>query len=890
MFQHGGQKGLSDSYPLIFKCLLLSILFFPAALTITAQQTTSIQPADSLIEMDTISFSDQVTIPDSTARKEEKPVLETEVNYASDDSMRISVSSQTIFLYKNATVDYQNIALKAGYIEFSLKSNTVTATGMPDSAGVMAEKPVFSQGSETFDADTLQYNFRSRKGLIKYIVTKQGEGFLHSERTKRLESGEIHVSRGKYTTCDEDHPHFYIRLSKAIAIPEKRIVSGPAYMVMEDIPLPLALPFGFFPNTNNRAAGLLIPTYGEETQRGFYLKNGGWYFTFGDHVDLTLQGTVYSRGTWGITGASVYTVRYRYNGRFSAEYFNNRVKDDPLFSPSKDFRVNWTHNQDPKANPTRQFRASVNFSSTSFEKNHSNNVSDYLTSTKQSSISYSKNWPGSPFTFTANMQQSQNSKSNQINLTLPSMAFNMNRIYPFRRKNTTGKPNWFENIQVSYSSKLENRITAPDSTFFTQRTLNNMKNGFSHTVPISLANFKVLKYINITPTVSYNGVLYSSYISKKMRTDSIFLTELVTDTIQKFTYAHAVTTSLGISVNPKIYGRFDSRRPDSYVAAVRHVMSPSASFSFAPDLSSIMPDYYRTVGYPHTIAKPFASQTYSVYENYLYGTPTINGRSGSFSFGLNNNIEMKVREKSDNTGKDKKVSILDNLNFSTAYNPFAREFNWSPVNMTGSTKLFNRKLDLRFGATFNPYAIDSVGKRMNSLLINRTGKLFRTTRGYLNVGFRLQSAAGSKMKTADSEVTEEIDPRSSDEPGLLDESLGYFADDVVNFDIPWTLNVDYDWSFSKEGIKANYTHTVRLDGDISLTPKWKVGIQTGYDLVKKEVTITNISVHRDLHCWEMRFSVVPFGERKSYSFTINARSSILRDVKYNKSKSWYDSF
>jgi hypothetical protein len=881
-----------------YKVLLSGLLFSLCLVSSFAQQPADtlnppqITPADSSAQVQDSTVTDTLT---GKAAEKKKTFLEAEVKYSSDDSISISLGEQKIHLYKNAAVDYQNINLKADYLDFDLNTKIVSANGLVDTSGQIAGKPVFTQGTEQFNSDTMRYNFESHKGLIKYIITKQGEGFLHSDRTKRLKDGDIDVSKGKYTTCDAPHPHFYIRLSKAIVIPDKKIVSGPAYMVLEDIPLPLALPFGFFPNTTTRSSGLLIPTYGEEQNRGFYLRNGGWYFVLGDHVDLTLLGTLYSRGSWGLTANSVYKTRYRFNGRFSVDFMVNKVNDDPEFSGSRDFKVVWSHTQDPKANPTRKFSANVNFSTNSYEKNHSYNVNEYLTNTKTSSISYAKSWPGSPFNFTANLQQSQSSKTHMINLTLPTMTLNMNRVYPFRSKKSTGKPNWFENIQISYNAKLQNQINAKDSAFFTQKTLNNMKNGFAHSIPISLENIKLFKIIHISPSISYNGVLYTSYLQKRNLSSAdtgMFHSTVVTDTIHKLTYAHSVSTSLGISVSPKIYGMFLSKNPNSHIIAVRHVMTPSASFSFAPDMSGLMPNYYRKIAYPNTITLPSRQTEYSIYEGYVYGTPSVNGRSGSLSLSLNNNLEMKVRAKNDTTQKEKKVSILDNFNFSTSYNPFVHSFNWSPVNMTGSTKIFNKQMDLRFGATFNPYALDSLGNRINRFLINENGRLFRTTRGYIDIGFNLKSAAADKNKgkstpePSSPDYTDESNPSGE----LFDETTGYYSGAYVNFDIPWSINVDYSWSFSKERFVASYTHTIRLNGDISITPKWKVGLNSGYDFVTRKVTTTNFSINRDLHCWEMRFSVVPFGQRRSYSFTINAKSTILRDVKYNKSKSWYDNF
>jgi hypothetical protein len=862
-----------------------------------AQESDQIGPGQAALLIDTTgSRTDSIHVDTLShiTRESKKNVLEAPVVYAAQDSFIIMIGDQKTYLYKGGTVDYQNISLKADYINFNLGTSTVLAAGMVDTAGQIVGKPIFTQGDEELKSDTLRYNFKTHKGIIKYIITKQGEGYLHSALTKRLEDGEIHISKGKYTTCDNPHPHFYIRLSKAIAIPQKKIVSGPAYMVMEDIPLPLALPFGFFPNTTTRASGLLIPTYGEEMSRGFFLRDGGWYFAISDHIDFTVLSKIYSRGTWGLTALSDYKVRYRFSGRFNIEIVNNRVNDDPSFRRSRDFKIAWNHSQDPKANPSRQFTASVNFTSSAYDKNQSNNINDYLTNTKNSSISYRKSWPGTPFNMNANLQHSQNSKNKTVDLMLPVMTFNMNSVYPFRSKNDNdGKYNWLQNIKVSYAAKLKNQIKSTDSTLFTTNTLKNMENGFTHSLPISLDNIKLLNFINISPGISYNGVLYTKYIVKQpvISDTNLFSHEVVTDTVYKLTYAHAMSTSLGISASPKFYGTFQSTRPNSYIAVVRHVITPSVSVNYTPDMSKLMPNYYRTVATGRSVTQPVQYSEYSVYEGQPYGTPTVNGRSGSVAFALRNNLEMKVRARNDTTGELKKVSILDNLNFSTSYNPFAKIFHWSSLNMTGSTKLFSKKVDIQFGATFNPYALDSTGKQvLNKFLIREKGKLFRTTRAYVNLGFNLKSAAGDKKGTSSA-------PPPPGEPGeesnstldYLDESAGYYGD-YVDFDVPWSLNVDYSWNLSKERNIANYTHTIRFSGDISLTPKWKIGLNTGYDFVAKEFSMTNFSIHRDLHCWDMRFNVVPFGDHRSYSFTIAAKNAILRDLKYNKRRSWYDNF
>jgi hypothetical protein len=536
----------------------------------------------------------------------------------------------------------------------------------------------------------------------------------------------------------------------------------------------------------------------------------------------------------------------------------------------------------------------VNFSSTSFEQKQSTNINNYLQNQKTSSIAFSKNWPGRPFNFTANLNGTQSSKTRMVNMTLPTMTFNMNRIYPFRGKNNDGKYNWFENIQVSYSSKFENKINSPDSLLFTNNVWNKMQNGFSHNVPISLAGIKLFKFINITPSVNYSGVLFPSYIRKTARADtSMFLANsLRIDTIHKLTYAHSYSASLGISASPKIYGMFESTSPTSYIAAVRHVLTPSISMSFTPDMSGLVPNYYREVVSPATITQPVQYTKYSVYEGQIYGTPTVNGRSGSVGLGLGNNLEMKVRSKSDTTGEGKKVVLIDNLNLSARYSPFNKDFKWSTVGLTGSTSLFKNKLNLQFNSTFDPYALDSAYNRVDKFLINEKGKLFRTTNASVSIGFSFQSAKGDKKKKEGTEAVVD-DPFANEAyPGYdsFNEAGGAYTSEYVDFEIPWSLTVNYDWSYSKSKAEAFYTHTVRLRGDISITPKWKIGANTGYDIEAREFTTTNISIHRDLHCWEMRIGVVPFGAIKSYSFTINVKSTMLRDLKYDKRQSWYDNY
>jgi lipopolysaccharide assembly outer membrane protein LptD (OstA) len=848
-------------------------------------------------EPDTLISPEQQVPEDTTAgitAKKKKSPIEAEVLYNSRDSFKISIEEQKVYLFGEAKVNYQNIELTADYIVFDMSNNIVLATGLTDTLGKVTGKPVFKQGNETFQSDTLRYNFETRKGVIKYIFTKQGEGYLHSKQTKRLADGQIHMKSGKYTTCDAEHPHFYIGLTRAIAIPEKKIISGPAYLVLEDIPLPLVLPFGFFPNTKERSSGLLIPTYGYEQRRGLYLRNGGWYFAINDYVDLSITSDIYSHGTWGLSASSKYVRRYKFSGSFSGQYYQNVIENEtPVPTKSTDYSIRWSHTQSPKANPTRSFSASVNMSSSSYDKNQSYNMTDYVTNTKSSSITFSKRWPGTPFNLAASLNHSQNSLNNSVNMNLPKVSFNMSRIYPLRFGKSSGKFKWFENIQLSYSANFENRISATDSTLFTENTLLGMKNGFTHSIPVTMANLKLFKLINISPSLNYKGVMYGSHIEKSVPDTAFFYKGgkggLVVDTVRGLNYAHALVPSISFSVNPKLYGMIQSANEESYFMALRHVITPSVSFGFTPDVTALMPDYYRNVKYPTSVQVKPEEYEYSIFENYIYGTPMEAGKSGSVSFGLNNNLEAKVRPKNDTTGTPKKITLIENLNFATSYNPFAEEKRWSNISMTGSTRLLQNKINLRVNSTFSPYALDSLGRESNLYLLKEAGKLARLTRAGIDISMSLRSQSGGKKEEDKQEEDKQEAPESRTPDMLRSEDQEIYGD-YVDFSIPWSLSVAYNWSYSKPGLaeSKNIIRTVRVSGDISLTKKWKIGGNTGYDFEEKKITVTNLSIHRDLHCWEMRFAIVPFGPHKHYSFTINAKSAILRDLKYDKKKSWYD--
>ena len=854
--------------------------------------------SDSLQASDT-TLTDSLSVVKKPAEKKSDR-LEDKVTYSSTDSMRVEIQTQKLHLYGDAKVDYENIELKAYYIMLDLAKSEVFAKGITDSLGNTSGKPDFKQGSKSFQSDSIRYNFDTKSGIIYHMVTKEGEGYLHSEKTKRHPDEHIHLENGKYTTCDADHPHFYLALTKGIVIPDDKIITGPAYLVVADVPIRFfGIPFGFFPNTTERASGILIPTYGEERGRGFFLRDLGWYQVLGDYADWRIQADAYTSYSWAVRNTVSYKWRYHFNGNFSFNYAVNDNKNELNYPKKKDYSLRWSHRQDAKANPTQNFSASVNFSSSEYDRYHSYNSSDYLNTSTNSSISYTKRWPNTPFNLSLSANANQNRQTEKVDLNVPTGSFNMSSIYPFRSKNGAGDYKWYENISLTYSSNFKNQVNTYNNVVFEPETWkDSLKNGFEHSVPLAI-NFKLGKLVTITPSINYRGVLFTQYskYSNVVEYDSTSGDYVKNKIVyNKLKYEQAVNPSVSVSFTPKFYGILNSTKEDSYIEAIRHVMSPTASFSFVPDMRKINNvDYYDTLHYFNNRQNRWESVPYSWYDGQLFNPPAINGRSGSLRLALNNTLEMKVRPKNDTTGESKKVTLLDNLNFATSYNPFKDSPRWEDISMVTGTRLFD-KLDIRVNGRFSPYALDSLGRKKDEFYIkNHRGKLARFVSLSVNTSFGIRSAqGGDENKTDENEVqgtNEDVfydDYYLEDDPDFIPgSSIGNYVD----FDIPWSLNINHSFSIidNPQG-KPNITHTMNLSGDISLTSKWKIGGQMNYDLEQKKVSYTTLNIYRDLHCWEMRFTVVPFGTRTSYSFTIQAKGSLLRDLKYEKKPNWYDRF
>ncbi|MFO7830003.1 MAG: putative LPS assembly protein LptD [Bacteroidales bacterium] len=845
--------------------------------------------AKDILKNDTISN-------DSVRTRKSENIIESKVIYDAKDSIVLSRDNKKVYLYKEASIEYGDVVLEADFIEYDQEKNVVFAMGMEDSTGTLVGKPVFTERTDKFEAKTIKYNFKTKKGYIEEVFTEEEQGYLHSEVTKKLDDNNFLMKNGKYTTCDNpEHPHFYLSMSKAKVIPGEKIISGYSYLVLEDLPLYfVGIPFGFFPSQQEQSSGIMIPAYGEDNSLGFFLRDGGYYFGISDKMDLSITGDFYSLGTWGTDLNYRFKKRYKFNSNLSASY-KETVKSEqglPDYFKSNDFQVRWSHSQDPKANPTSKFNASVNFSSSSYDKLHSRDVQNLSRNTKNSSISYSKNWPGTPFRLNADLRGSQNSKNNSVDLTLPVITFNMDRQYPFRRKNPTGSMKWYEDIEVKYSSKLENRLSTKDSLLFTETKFSDFRNGFQHDIPVS-TNFKLLRYFNLSPQVKYTGIIYPNYINRYWdpnyyNESSDSYGKIITDTISEIKYAQLFEPSVSLSVGPNIYGMFRAKNPNAKIIALRHVITPSASISYRPDMGDMISQYYGT--YQIFQGGKYKEVEYSKFENGIYPFPSAPGESGTVSLGLNNNLEMKVRSDKDTSATEKKIKLLESLRFSSGYDLFADSLHWSPITISGRTSILENKIRINFGASVDPYAINSKGKTYNEFEWNKNGKIGRMTRADFSLDFSFKSKKGESDKEQSSSTGRAGNRFDEDyyrniEMAEYQEQIGTYVD----FDIPWNFSANYKFVFSKPGHEKKVTQTLSLSGDFNLTPKWKISFRTNYDLSENELSTTSINIHRDLHCWEMRFSWIPVGLRQSYSFQINVKASTLKDfLKLPKRKSWYD--
>lgn len=841
---------------------LASEIIFGQNLFITAIDTTG-QPGDSI----RIVY-DSAGIPIDTIRNDSaqsKPLFDDLVKYDADDSVRFSIQEKKVYLYGNGFVKYLTTELRADYIELDMDKKLAMATGVPDSVGKLKGTPKFKDGGQEFESTELHYNFDTKKGYVTEIITQEGEGYIQGKTTKKMSDSVYCVKHGMYTTCDEhDHPHFGLNMSKAKMIKDKKIFVGFTNLELEGIPLPIFIPFGFFPITKKATSGIIMPTYGEERMRGFNLRGGGYYIYINDYIDMNITGDIYTNGSWGLQYATQYRKRYKFNGNLNFTISKNYVSEKglPDYQESSDWSVRWTHTQDGKANPYSSFSASVDMSSANNNYYNANTVDGIANQRKQSSISWSKKWPESPFSLSGSFNHSQNSRDTSIAITLPNLSLRMTQIYPFRKKGKSGEMKWYDNIGVSYSAELRNSIQTKEDKLFKSSFERDWSNGFKHNIPISL-QFKIAKDVTFTPSLNYNGYLNLKTIEKIWIPDtSANGGQFITRDVPGLNYSHDYSASGSIGYTPTIYGMF-MFKPGCKVVAIRHMIRPSISASYTPAIKPLG-------NYKKSYFDGEKEVEYDIHEGLTYRPNTTGGKqSGSISFSLDNNVEMKVRNDKDTTGDEefKKVKLLESFRLSISYNPFADSMNFSNISINARTKILNNKVDLNFSGTIDPYAIDTNNVKYNKY----HGKLGRLTNATISTNFSFSADNGQNKEKKN-------------------DLVGGFYDDYMDFDVPWNISISYNFTYSRPSPYRSPTisQIVNFSGDLSLTPKWKINFQSGYDIKNKEVTSTSFGITRDLHCWEMTFNCMPFGQHQSYNFEIHVRSSLLRDLKLTKRDSWYD--
>ena len=856
--------------------------------------------------------------------------IDAPVKYSADDSLTYEAGTGRAFLFGNSHVEYQNMDLKSDRISMVLDSSLVHATGSLDTLGRKFGTPVFKMGSDEYQSDTMAFNFKTKKGLISQVYTQQEDGYLTSELSKRGASGELFLQHGRYTTCDEPHPDFYIALSRAKVRPGKDVVFGPAYLVVCDVPLPLAIPYGFFPFTKSYSSGFIMPTYGDEMERGFYLRDGGYYFAISDKMDLKLLGEIYTKGSWGLSGASNYRKRYRYSGSFFASYQNtiNGEKNMPDYVKQTSFKVQWSHRQDQKASPYMNFSASVNFATSSYEKNNLTsmyNPQSMTQSTRTSSVSWGTTFSSIGLSLSSTVNLNQNMRDTTIAMTLPDLNISLSRFYPFKRKKAAGKERWYEKLAVSYTGHFSNSISAKEDKVLHSSLAKDWRNGMQHSIPLS-GNFTLFDYININPSFNFTDRTYLNKVDKSW--DDVNQRE-VADTINGF--YNVYNWNFSVSASTKLYGFFIPNRKlfGDKVQAIRHVVTPSVSFSYAPDFSASRYGYYKT--YQKTDKDGNVSLVeYSPFQNGLYGVPG-RGKTGSISFDLSNNVEMKINSESDTTGLGKKISLIDELGGSMSYNMSAKVRPWSDLSTRLRLKL-TKSYTLNLNAVFASYVYeaDSVGATPR-LSEHQTywglGKIGRFQGISQNLSYTLDNSKitnlikrlrGEKVEKKDdnrnrrSDEDDDLDDLDDDIETNLDNSLeegkhgarkenagkgetdedGYLA-----FSLPWSISLGYGITMREDNNvkRFNYqtmrypykfTQNLNISGNLRLSDGWNISFSSGYDFDNKKISMTTASLSRDLHCFNMSCSVV-LAPYASYNFSFRCNASTLTDaLKYDKRSSY----
>ena len=885
---------------------------------------------DSLL-LDSMPEHSFTILPDTTRKDTVKVdttkndnVLDAPVKYEAKDSIVFDYGKSRAHLYGDSKVNYQNLELDADEIDISIDSSLVYAAGRKDSTGVIQGKPLFKQGSDEYEPDKIAYNFKTRKAFVTNVYTQEGEGFMQTIDGKRDSSGVMYIRHGKYTTCDAEHPHFYLSLSRAKMHPGKNVIFGPAHLVVEDVPLPIAIPYGFFPFKQKYSSGFIMPTYGDEMNRGFYLRDGGYYFAINDYVDVKLLADLYTKGSWSLSAQSTYRRRYKYNGNLyiSYQYTHEGEKNFPDEVTSKSFKVTWSHRMDAKANPTQSFSASVNFATSSYERNNLTsmyNPESYTQSTRTSSLSYSKSFPNIGLNLSGSFNLSQNMRDSSISVTLPNLTVSLNRFYPFKRKKMVGKERWYEKIAMSYTGNLSNSINTKENLLFKSSLIKDWRNGMRHQIPIS-ASFSILKYINVTPSFNFTDRMYSHKVMQSWDQDNQRVNR---DTIYGF--YNVYNFSMSVSANTKIYGMFYPMpwAGGKKIYAIRHVLTPTVSFSYAPDFSNPSFGFYDS--YVKTDANGNVSTvSYSPFSGAVYGT-VGSGMTGNVSVDISNNLEMKVRSKKDSTGM-KKISLIDEYGLNMSYNMAAKVRPLSDLNMRVRLKL-TKNYTFSMNAVFATYAYE-FDKNGNVRVGEKTeysqGRFGRFQGMTQNLSYTFNNQSLKKLvglfskshrslntDTEDDEDDDEydeddtdpemqnVDPerkrgrmgaKNSEKSGEIDE------DGYLKFSMPWNLSVSYGITM-RENTSApinpnrmrypyKFTQTLNFSGSVRISEGWNINFSSGYDFNYKKLSMTTASLSRDLHCFAMSASVVVF-PYTSYNFTFACKAGTLADaLRWRKQSSY----
>ena len=830
------------------------------------------------------------TTSDTVRRKRKaQPAFNDIIKGKATDSVVFDARNNLIYSYRDGDVTYQGMNLKADFMRVDMQSKDVFAHGYADTTETgepTKTHPEFSDGGSPYSMDTITYNLDSRKAKIKGIATQEGDGWLVGGSVKMHPDESIHIGDGMYTTCDEvDHPHFYLAMTRAKVIPGKKIIAGYSYLVMEDVPIYFpGVPEAFFPISTGPKSGILMPTYGEDA-KGFFIRDLGYYFTLGEHMDLAIRGGIYTLGSWEVSARSQYVKRYKFRGNFNLQYSSIRSgeKGQPDFVKQNNYRIQWTHSQDPKANPGSTFSASVNLTSSGYSRYSATQVSDILATQTNSSISYSKNWEGTPFSLALNLAVSQNSRDKTISVTLPTITFNVASFNPFKRKEAVGKTRWYEKIKMSYSMKMTNSVNTTESEIFTKETLKKMKNGIQHTIPIS-TSLTLFNYINISPSFNYTERWYFKKVSQQWNNETHKLETLDPE----YGFWRLYNYNASVSANTTIYGTYVAKKKERKLQAVRHTLTPNFGLSYAPDFSRQKYGFYETVQTDTT----GRFKVYSPFTDNAYGVPG-SGQSFALTFGLSQSLEAKIRTKD----TVKKIKLIDQLSINGSYNFLADSMRLSNLPIQLRTTIYNN-IGLNLSMSLDPYEVSPQGVRYNKLMWKR-GLPGRIASFGWSFGYTFRSRE-DKSQTAGNDITSlppEYFNSWSDPYGTLNPAMRrqWMAGTYYDFSIPWNFGFNYSINYSAQpfnngttGYRKNVTQTLGVNASVRLTPKTMITMTSGYDFTTRKMSMTSIAITRDLHCWQMSFTWIPFGNHRSWAFNIGVKAASLADLKYDKSYSQYD--